>query len=226
MSHLINIFLEPAKVFAELKDKPSFWQPLVVLVFANVLLILAYYLSVDPDWYVDHMLAMSGKEMTAAELEQARQFMPGARMSGYIGAGAVAVFMPLVFALFSLYYLLVGKITGVALSFKQCFSLVLWASMPVVLGVVVALVGVVMMEPQTGLESLKLTNIDPLLVQLPFDHPWSGLAKGFDLLGLWAIFLTALGWRTLGRTGWAQAWIVALVPSVVIYGIWALVIAL
>ena len=31
MSHLINIFLEPAKVFAELREKPTFWTPMLLL---------------------------------------------------------------------------------------------------------------------------------------------------------------------------------------------------
>ncbi|HEX5756771.1 MAG TPA: YIP1 family protein [Arenimonas sp.] len=226
MSNLLNIYLDPSKVFADLKDKPSFWMPLLLVIAVNVLLMLAYHLSVDPDWFIDHALAMTGKEMSAAEVEQAKQFMPGARMSGYIGAGMMPVVMPIMFALFSLYYLLAGKITGAGIGFKHCFTLVCWSSMPVVLSTLVALVGVALMEPQTGIESLKLTNIDPLLVQLPFDHAFSSLAKNFDLLGLWGIFLLALGWKTFGRTGWTQAVIVAALPTVVIYGIWALIAAL
>lgn len=226
MSHLLNIYLDPAKVFADLKDKPSFLLPLLVIIAVNVALVLAYHFSVDPNWYIEHMLAMSGKEMSAAEIEQAKQFMPGARVSGYIGAAVLPIVMPIMFALFSLYYLLAGKITGAGIGYKHCFALMCWASMPIVISSAVALVGVALMSPQTGLESLKLTNIDPLLVQLPFDHAWSSWAKNFDLLGLWSIFLLALGWKTFGRTGWTQAVIVAALPTVVIYGIWALIAAL
>lgn len=226
MSHLLNIYLDPAKVFAELKEKPSFWQPLLMMIAANVALMLAYHFSVDPDWFLDHTLAMSGREMSAAEIAQAKQFMPGARTAGYIGAAAIPIFMPIVFALLSVYYLLAGKITGAGLSYRQCFALAIWSSMPMLISALVALVGVAMMTPQTGIEALKLTNVDPLLVQLPFDHAFSSLAKNFDLLGLWGIFLLALGWKTFGRTGWTQAVIVAALPTVVIYGSWALIAAL
>jgi hypothetical protein len=65
-----------------------------------------------------------------------------------------------------------------------------------------------------------LTNVDPLLVQLPPDSRWVGLARGFSLLSLWTWFLLALGWRTFSRgASWLQSIIVALVPSVIIYGI-------
>jgi hypothetical protein len=63
-----------------------------------------------------------------------------------------------------------------------------------------------------------LTNIDPLLVQLPPESPWLGLARGFSLINFWTWFLLALGWRTFNRASWSQSAIVALLPSVVIYG--------
>ena len=86
----------------------------------------------------------------------------------------------------------------------------------------VALVGVLTMTPQTPLESLMLAHVDPLLVELPLDHEWSGLAKGFSLLTFWTWFLLALGWRTWTRAGWVQAAIVAILPSAVVFGIMAL----
>lgn len=90
--------------------------------------------------------------------------------------------------------------------------------MPGLLGLIVAIIGVLGMSPQTALESLMLTNIDPLLVQLPLDHPWSKLAKQFSLLTLWTTYLAALGWRIWGRTSWTQAVTVAALPSVLFYG--------
>ena len=94
------------------------------------------------------------------------------------------------------------------------------------LGTIVALVGVFMMSPQTSMESLMLTNLDPLLIQLPVDSPWKKLASSFSLLSFWSIFLAALGWKTWGKTSWAEAITVAIIPSVLIFGamaLWALI---
>jgi hypothetical protein len=90
--------------------------------------------------------------------------------------------------------------------------------MPILLGVLGALASIAMMTPQTPLESLMLTNVDPLIVQLPMESAWSSLAKGFNLLNLWMWFLVALGWRTWTKSGWTQAIVVALLPSLVVYG--------
>jgi hypothetical protein len=221
MSHLINIFLDPAKVFADLKDYPRFMLPAFIIVLLSAALMLGYHFSVDPDWYTQHLLAASGKDMSAAELEQAQQFMPGARAAGSIGAVFAVVMTAIVLSVMALYFMLAGKITGNAVTFRHGLALTAWSSLPAQLGTIVALIGVLTMSSQTDLNSLKLTFVDPLLVELPYDHAWSSFAKSIDLLTLWSIFLAALGWRIWGRTGWGQAITVALLPSLVVYGGWA-----
>jgi hypothetical protein len=218
MSHLINIFVEPGKTFAELKEKPTFWLPLILLTVLSVVMTLSYFNTVDSDWLTEHQLAASGKEMSASEIAQAKSVMPSASVMGIFGAVATPIVIAFFTLLIALYYMLAGKITGSAISFRHGLSLTAWAGVPAQLGILVAIVGVFMMEPQTGLESLMLTNFDPLIVQLPFDHTWSGLAKGFNLLTFWTIALTALGWRVWSRSSWTQAIVVATIPSLIIFG--------
>lgn len=220
---LVDIFLDPAKVFAAEKDKPTFLVPTAVFIVLSVAMILAYHLRVDPAWFSDFQLSMAGTEMTDAEKAQAKQFMPGARTSGYIGAAFSVVLVPLMFAIFGLYYFLAGKIAGAGLSFKHGLSLASWSALPTALTLVVATVGALTMAPQTPQYSLMLTHVDPLLVQLPMDHAFGTLAKNFNLLGLWAIALSALGWKVFTRSGWGAAVFVAALPSVLIYGIWLLI---
>ena len=225
MTHLVDIFLQPGKAFDELKGKPTFLLPLLLTALLTAAMILLYSMKVDPAWYLDHALAAGGGDMSASEIEQARKVMPGARTMGYLGVGMALFGTAVAAALYALYFMLAGRITGAPTSFKHGLSLTGWAGMPLLLGTVVALVGVLTMAPQTGMESLMLTNVDPLLLQVPVDSPWSSLAKSFSLLNIWVVFLIALGWRTWGRTGWTQAIVVAALPSVVIYGAmaaWAL----
>ena len=220
---LVDIFLDPAKVFTAEKDKPTFLLPMAIMVVLSVAMILAYYLRVDPVWFQDFSLTMMGQEMTPAEIAQAKQFMPGAKVQGYIVAGGTLIFVPIVYAVFALYYFLAGKIAGAGLSYKHSLSLTTWAAMPTALGALIGTIGALTMEPQTPLHAISLTKIDPLLVQLPFDHDLSTFAKGFDLLGFWAIALGAIGWKAFTRSGWGSAVFVAALPSVLIYGIWLLI---
>ncbi|GAB2657972.1 YIP1 family protein [Arenimonas aestuarii] len=225
MSHLINIFLEPAKVFADLREKPTFWAPMLLLALATAVSTLLYFMTVDPAWFAEHQSAqmlLQNPEMTSAELAQVQSIMPGARAMGWFAAIGALVMIVVVFLVYGVYYLLAGKVTGQAVGFRHGLALVSWSSMPMVLGSLVVIGGVLTSSPQTALESLQLTNIDPLLVQLPMDHDWSMLAKSFSLLNFWVWFLAAFGWKTWFRTGWAQALVVAVLPSFVIFGAMAL----
>lgn len=225
MAHLIDIFLQPSKVFVDLKERPTFLVPLLLLAGASVAMTLAYFLQVDGAWFTDQQIAASGREMTAKEAAQMRAMMPGPQILGAIGAVGAVITIALMAVLMAVYYLVAGKVTGHAIGFRRGLSLMAWTGMPAVLGIVVALVGIATMTPQTPLESLMLTNVDPLLVQLPVDHKWNRVAESFSLLNLWSIGLAALGWRVWTRSSWLQALVVVLLPSLLIYGalvLWAL----
>ncbi|HEX4854230.1 YIP1 family protein [Arenimonas sp.] len=221
MSQLIDIFLEPGKVFADLKDKPRFLAPALVLVVAMTLSAVLYFFNVDPEWFTNYQLQAAGQDMSKAELEQAKQFMPGARTLGYISIVSTSIVFAIIFSLTALYYMLAGKVSGNPTSFRHGLSLAVWSSMPMVLGAVISIIGIFTSSPQSSLESMQLLNIDPLFVQLETGHPWASLARNFSLLSFWVWFLAALGWKTWHRTGWGQALFVVMLPNVVIYGVWA-----
>ena len=219
MSHLINIFLEPTKVFADLREKPTFWTPLLLLVTLTAVSTMLYFLTVDPAWFAEYQMAQvlaQNPQMSSEEIAQVQAFTPGARTMGWIAGPSALIFMTIIFLIYGVYYLLAGKVTGHAVSFRHGLALVSWASMPMLLGAVVVIGAILTSSPQSSLESMQLTNVDPLLVQLPMDHEWSMLARSFSLLNFWVWFLAALGWKTWFRTGWGQALFVALLPSIVI----------
>ena len=222
MSQLINIFLEPGKVFAELKEKPSFLVPALVIALATAASALLYFFNVDPEWFSSYQLQAAAQEMSKAELEQAKQFMPGARTLGYITAVTTPIFFAVIFCLTALYYMLAGKVTGNPTGFRHGLALAAWSSMSMLLGAVIAFVGILTSSSQSSYESMQMLNVDPLFVQLDASHPWATLARSFSLLNFWVWFLAALGWKTWYRTGWGQALFVVLLPSLVIYGVMAL----
>jgi hypothetical protein len=218
MSHLINIFLEPVKVFAELKHKPTFLVPALLVAVLTALAATLYFVNVDADWFANQQIQATSAELSKAEIEQVSKMMPGARTLTLITGPMVLLTVAISYIIFAFYYWLAGKVTGNLLSYKQGLSLAAWSGMPMVIGAVVALIAVFMSSPQSSFESMQLLNIDPLLVQLPLDHDWSRVAKSFSLLSFWTWFLAALGWKTWFRTGWGQALAVVLLPPLLIYG--------
>ena len=218
MAHFVDIFLQPGNVFPALRERPTFAAPLLLVALGSAVMLLLYFLSVDPAWYLDHVLATQAGEMTAKELAQAKQLVPGARTMAVVAPLMMLIGLVVAALVHALYFLLAGRILGMAVSFRQGLSLVAWSGMPMLLGLVVTIVGVLTMATQTSLESLALLNLDPLLLQLPPDSPWKPVASGVSLLSVWVVFLGALGWRSWGRAGWGQAITVAALPFVVVHG--------
>jgi hypothetical protein len=222
MAQLVDIFLQPGAVFAQQRERPTFLVPWLIVAALTVAFTLAYFLRVDPDWHVEAMFAASNADMTAAEIAQAKAVMPAAKTMGWIGAATATLALAVAALLTALYVFIAAKITGHALTYRHGLSLSAWSSMPVALGLIVALVGALTMSAQTSIESLMLTNVDPLLVDLSADHRWNKLAQGFSLLTPWTVGLMALGWRAWTRSSWLQAIVIALIPTAVVYGVIAL----
>ena len=228
MSHLINIFLEPAKVFADLREKPAFLAPMLVVILVGMASILAYFLQVDPVWFEQHQIAQvraTNPEMSEAELQQMQQFMPGARVSMVIML-AMSVLMPLlVWLLLAVYYLMAGKVAGNDVGFRRGFALAVWSSMPITLASLMALVGAFVSSPQTGLEQIQYLNADQIL-GVPVDSAWLTVSRSFSLVYLWVWLLAAMGWKVWFRSSWTQALFVVLLPWVLYYGVLSLIAAL
>lgn len=219
---MIDIFLDPAKVWTQLKDRPTFLLPALVVAGAMTLAAVLYFFHVDPVWFADHQVQAVGKDMSASEIAQMQKFMPGARTLAWISAGTTLLSFAIIYALVAVYYLLAGKVAGHEVSFRRGLALAAWSTMPMVVAALVSIIGTYTSSPQTSYESLQMLSVDPLLVQLPMDHDWALLARSFSLINFWVWFLSALGWKTWFRTGWGQAIFVAVLPSVVIYGCMAL----
>ena len=222
MSQLVDIFLQPSKVFAEERERPTFLLPWLVLVAVTIAFTVTYFLRVDPAWYADHMFDASRADMTAKEIAKAKAVMPGTKVMAAFGAIGSVISLAIMFAITGAYFWLASKVTGKGLGFRHGLSLATWAAMPAVLGTVVGLVGAITMAPQSGIESLMLTHVDPLLVSIPPGEHGRRLAQSADLLSLWTVFLGALGWRVFTRAGWGQAIVVSVLPLALMYGVIAL----
>src|SRR5690606_4205553 len=161
MSLLIDIFLEPAKAFRQLQEKPSFVLPMAILAVASGLFAMLYFLYVDPEWFASHQEAQvlaGNPEMTQQELAQMRQFMPGARTLAWISAPIGLISVVVISLIMALYYLLAGKVTGTGISYRRGLCLTAWSALPSLLGVVAGLVAMYAGSNQVAFESLQMLN--------------------------------------------------------------------
>lgn len=219
---LLDALIEPGKLFTELKEKPTALLPLALLIVSTMVVWFLYYQRVDMPWLVDQLLAAS--KVPAEQAEKTKDMMAGSMKWGAL-IGSPIIFL-IIFAISALYYKLAGKVAGAEFSFRAWFGFSVWASVPMLLSIVATLVSILTMSPQTTQQAVSITHLNPLLVNLPMDNPWFGLTNAIDLISIWTIWAAANGWRVWAKSGWGSAVFVAALPSVVIYGLWALYIVL
>lgn len=218
MNDLVDIFLQPGQVMSRQYEKPDGWLPLLLVAATGAVFTYLYFSTVDVGWFFRESIERSGDELSAAEAAAVERSSdnPAFIWTSTLGSlFGVAVYT----AIWAVWFLLAGKLTGLAVSFKQGFALASWSSMPNLLGSLLGVYAVVGMAPRTFISDLSLTTLDPMLLQLPPESPWKTLATSFSFLNLWVIGLAALGWKLWSRDpGWTKPIVVAALPFALIHG--------
>jgi hypothetical protein len=220
------VITSPSAAFAELRERPRFWLPLIALVLAVALQQFWYYSIVDFAWLTDHMFSGSSRfdSMTPEQRERAMSMM-SQNMLMWSSVVSVAVMIPIVMALIAVYYLLAGKVTNVQFSFKHWFSFSIWCSVPMLIGIA-ASYAILAMEganAQIGPSELQLLSANELFFHLPPSHPGAQMLMQLNPVTFWTWAIGIIGVKTWSNRSWLFSTVFVMLPSVVIYGIWALI---
>jgi hypothetical protein len=215
----------PTAAFAELRERPRFWFPLLAIVLSTVVMVYWYYSIVDVEWLKDQMFSNDPKMQKMSPGERAaamNMFGRGTMLWG--GVIGTVVMVPLVFLVEALYFLLAAKVTRIPLGFKHWFAFVSWTALPMLLGAVVSAIFLLMADsPQIGPGAMQPLSINELLIHLPPGAPGQSLLDTLSIPTFLGWALAIIGIHAWSQRSWGFSTIVVLLPAVVIYGIWAAV---
>jgi hypothetical protein len=223
MKDLIDIFLDPGAVLTRQRDASGWWPPLVILVISTALVTYLFFGKVDSAWFIEQQILNSGQDVSEQQLAAIREASPGGSFMIWSSTIGSAIMVAAVISLFGVFFMIAGKFSKADLSFKQGLTLASWSQMPTLINTLLMLIGVMSMSPQTSLESLSLTSLNALFLDLPADDPWYRFATTFSVLVPWTIFVAALGWKLWsGATRWTAPIVIATFPHFIIYGAMAI----
>ncbi len=224
ISHLWGILLEPAKSWQALSAKTHALLPLLLMIIGQAAMIYVYYQHVDGNWVIEQTIA-GMKDASSDEIAAARNAMsvPMMMWGGIIGS---FIGMPIVMAVFALYFHLVAKTMGHERSYGQWFGFTVWQSWPSIINVVIGLILILTASsPEIAVSTMSATSFANLL-GLTVDNPWHSLLSAISLLMFWQLWIGMVGFRTWTGRPDSTSLMVVIAPSVVIFGIWALIVAL
>jgi hypothetical protein len=218
-----NVILEPTPTFARLKDKTRAWLPLLILIVLTAGIMVWWISTLDFPWLVEHTVAAQPKatpEMRAAM----EKFMTPTSMLWSSVIGAVLGTL-VAMALSALYYLVAGKIMGVPIGFGKWFGFSVWTSVPRLLTVPLSALQIMTSNGRLAPEDLNMASLNYLVFHLPVTHPWASLVGSMDLTMFWSIVLAVIGLKAWTGRSTGTCVTVALLPYVIIYGLWAAKVA-
>jgi hypothetical protein len=215
-----NIFTAPAAAFAAIKEKPSPWLPLLLILAAYCVTSFLYISGVDLPWLMDRQMQQAGSQLTeeqrAQAVEAALRISPTAY--GAIAAVSSCLGVVIVFALYALYFLAVGAATKTGIKYGQWFGLILWASLPILLGLLATIVFLltndVRFVAQESLNPLSFGNL--LSIESEGAPTFQRVLLSLDPTSIWALVLWSMGYQAFSKKSIVHAALVVLAPILVI----------
>ncbi|MFZ0963472.1 MAG: YIP1 family protein [Terriglobia bacterium] len=220
-SRAVGIFISPGQTFESIVRRPDFLTPLIISIVGSVAIIEAMLEKIGAGRIILRSLEISGRadKMTPEQLDQA---VHGAatftaiamRVGGVLG---VPIFI-LVIAAVGLF--ITNVIFGASANFKSCFSVVCYANLVLLLGVVLGLVLIFFGDlEQFNPDNFLPTTVGYFLNPRETSKALYVIASSFDILRVWFIILASLGLSaaTGKKVGTAKIFLVYL-------GIWVLIV--
>jgi len=213
----------PSSAFAELRERPRFWFPLLLVVLTTAGLTYWYYSIVDIEWLKDAILSNNPKfQQMNEEKRAAAMAIFGRNTLLWSSVVSILVAFPVVFVLEALYLLLAAKVTKLSQGFKHWFALGCWTALPTLLSNAVAAILLILADnPQVAPSALQPLSLNELLLHQPLGSPGHSLLESLTIPFFLSCALMIIGIRTWSQRSWAFSATVILLPWVVIYGLWA-----
>ncbi len=226
LNNFIDILSAPNQVFLRLKEKASWFIPWIVVALVIASMQMGFFYLVDTEFLVDQLVEQALQPgVSESDLRVAIQAQLQNKNIPAISSSVGAIIgLLLIYAVSAGYLYMISKFTDNDIRFKSWYSLIAWCSVP---SIFTALVGWIIILTSDGLielEALSPLNLNYLIFRSEGD--FSGFLSTLDLINIWIVVLTVLGYKSFTSCSSLQASVVVLSPYILILGIWALVIVL
>lgn len=214
MEDLVNIFVNPSKVFENNRTK-SFVMVAVVQSVIFLVLALALKNLIQP--YMDAEFARNMAKAAAKAAASGQPMPAGANAMAEKIASATAVagpvLAPWLIAIFGgLFTWLGARLVGAKITFGQSAMIAAWSSFPGVLAYIATGIQGVMADPQT-VRGMNDASVGPARFVDPATTPAAllGLLQNLDIFSIWTVVLIAIGVAVVARVPRGTGFIASLI---------------
>lgn len=199
---------------------------LLGVLLAAVLSQYFFFSNMSDEHLLSQQLAQVS-DLTKSELVVVKDMMEKSLpYTGIFVGGMQAASVLLQILLISAFVLVVAKMRpqSTVSSFKDTTALVSWCYVPVIANAFgLILLAFSASSPDLPLSVASYGSLNELVLHLDNSHPLSEWAKSLTIFDLWVVALLTVGFKNkLALTG-KNAFIMALAPFAIVYGVWFLI---
>jgi hypothetical protein len=194
-SRVIGVFFEPKKTFEDIARRPSFMVPLLVMMVVGIVGTFFIARHVDFASIIRQQMESNPRmqQLSAEQREQSIQMW--SKLGPVLGYGGSVIWPPLRSLIVAAVLLLIAAgMMSAPIKFKQMYSLVCYAWMPMIVYTVL-LVVVVYLKPADEFNVQNPLALNPAAFMDPTTTSKFVYTLGtyFDVMNFWYIFLLATG---------------------------------
>ncbi len=223
-----EVFYKPGGVFEALKHNNNWsWLPFFIVIIMAVLPNYLYFTSIDPDWYIDYLLNTSPDfaDLSPAELDGMRDVIPVSSMATWGALGGIIGFV-VINAIIAVYFNLVTKSDEENINgFTDWYGATWWMGMPVVIGSLVSILMILFANDGSGQMPVSIVSSTSFahIFGMDISSPWFGLANAFRIESLLSIYIGAAAIASWTNFAWNKSLLLSALPTIIVYGIWAVI---
>jgi hypothetical protein len=225
---LINIYgrmlFDPKAAFERALGQKN-WTllfPFVLAVALTFMLNAYYYYHVDFAWLLDQLVGSAPapqRAMLRSALTRDRLLL-----LGLIGVIVLTLLINLGRAF--IFWIILKVRGGESQRFTRLFAITMWAAAPLALILPAGILNISMApEGRIAGNDVNPVSLNQLLFHLPSSGGWGQMLSTFSLVNVWEIVLIAVGLHLAAGLKLSRAALIAMVPDVIVYGIWSLSLA-
>lgn len=218
-ARIINTFVAPSKTFTDLRRSAAWWAPFLLIVIFSTAFVYVAGQKVGFRKAMENQ--MQAQPKTQARLEQLspeqreQQMEQGAKITKDIAYAFPAIQFVILVIIAAVLFGTFKFAAGANVSFKVALAIVMYAGLPGLLRVVLAVVSLLAGASADSFTFQNPVATNPGYFLNPADSPFLySLASALDIFLIWTLVLTAIGFTCVSKVKRGTA-------LAIVFGWWA-----
>jgi hypothetical protein len=203
-ARILNTFIAPRKTFTDVRRNASWWGPFLLIVVFSISFVYIGGEKVGFRKIMENQLRAQPKRQAQIENlppdQREQQMEKGATISKYVSYGFWAIQLIILLIISGVLFATFKFAAGADIKFKQAFAIVMYAGLPGLLRVLLAILSLVTGASPDSFTFQNPVATNPGYFMNPADSPFLySLASSCDIFLIWTLVLTAIGFTCVSK---------------------------